>query len=126
MTQTRTVAPTPLALFVNRRLAELKIKQSEFCRLNDFDQGLLSKIQNSVVSNLSLESALRLSAGLAVSPRHILDLLDRMDLHELVFRAYEPEFIEMVEERVKSLSRRASGVNRGAALLRPKAHGKNQ
>jgi hypothetical protein len=110
MTYTRIVAPTPLALFVNRRLAELKIRQADFCRVNMFDQGLLSKVQNSVVTNLSLESVLRLAAGLSVSPKLILELLGRMDLHELILRSYEPEMSEMVNERLRnSYSQRASG-----------------
>lgn len=84
--------PTPLAVFVRRRLQELELKQSEFCRLTDFDQGLMSKIQNSVVSSLSLESALRLAVGLRVSPRVILSLTDRMDMQNLVMRAYSTDF----------------------------------
>src|SRR5262245_58078182 len=57
----RTTTPTPLATFVRERLAELEIRQSDFCRLSMFDQGLLSKIQNSVVTSLSLESVLKLA-----------------------------------------------------------------
>src|SRR5262249_38818387 len=59
---------TPLAQLVRERLAEMGVRQSEFCRLYRFDQGLLSKIQNSVITNLSLESVLRLSVGLSVPP----------------------------------------------------------
>jgi transcriptional regulator with XRE-family HTH domain len=80
--------PTPLALFVRRRLEELQLKQSDFCRLTGFDQGLLSKIQNSIISSLSLESSLRLAIGLSVSPKVIFGLTDRIDLHEMVVRAY--------------------------------------
>jgi len=79
---------TPLALFVTGRLAEMKMRQSEFCRLNQFDQGMLSKIQNSVTTNLSLESALKLAMGLSVPPAKILGLIDRPDLEELVMAAY--------------------------------------
>lgn len=125
MTHTRNVAPTPLALFVNGRLGELKIKQADFCRVNMFDQGLLSKIQNSVVTNLSLESVLRLSKGLSVSPKQILDLLGRMDLHELILKSYEPELSEMVNERLhNSYSRRAIGM--GSTPPLPKPHEGNQ
>lgn len=46
--------PTPLSLFVRRRLEELEMKQSDFCRLTGFDQGLLSKIQNSVIDRKSV------------------------------------------------------------------------
>jgi hypothetical protein len=82
---------TPLALLVRERLAEMGVRQSEFCRLYRFDQGLLSKIQNSVITNLSLESVLRLAVGLAVPPQKILALIDRMDLHDLVLQAYSKE-----------------------------------
>jgi transcriptional regulator with XRE-family HTH domain len=84
--------PTPLAVFVRRRLKELDLRQSEFCRLTGFDQGLLSKIQNSVISSLSLESSLRLAIGLRVSPKVILGLTDRMDLQDLVMQAYVTDF----------------------------------
>lgn len=79
---------TPLAVFVQNRLAELGMKQSEFCRLTGFDQGLLSKIQSSMITNLSLETALRLAIGLSVPPDEILTLIDREDLHTLITRAY--------------------------------------
>ena len=64
------------------------MKQSEFCRLTGFDQGLLSKIQSSMITNLSLETALRLAIGLSVPPDEILTLIDREDLHALITRAY--------------------------------------
>ncbi|MFL6277579.1 MAG: helix-turn-helix domain-containing protein [Blastocatellia bacterium] len=79
---------TPLAAFVQNRLAELGMKQSEFCRLTGFDQGLLSKIQSSMITSLSLETALRLAVGLSVAPDEILVLIDREDLHDLIKRAY--------------------------------------
>ncbi|HWP45390.1 MAG TPA: helix-turn-helix transcriptional regulator [Blastocatellia bacterium] len=82
------MAQTPLAIFVRGRLAELGMKQSTFCRLTGFDQGSLSKILSSMITNLSLESVLRLSIGLHVSPERILSLLDRMDLHELIMKSY--------------------------------------
>lgn len=84
--------PTPLAVFVRRRLEELELKQSDFCRLTGFDQGLLSKIQNSIITSLSLESTLRLALGLSVSPKVLFGLTDRLDLQELVMRAYALEF----------------------------------
>ncbi len=83
---------TPLAKLVRQRLTEMGIRQSEFCRAHRFDQGLLSKIQNSVITNLSLESVLRLSVGLSVPPDELLALVDRMDLHDLVLQAYNAEF----------------------------------
>jgi len=99
-TQTRTIAPTPLASFVRERLSELDIKQSDFCRLSMFDQGLLSKIQNSVVTSLSLESVLKLAVGLSVPPRKIFSLLDRMDMHDLVMKSYAGEFSDFVGDRL--------------------------
>ena len=68
MKHRRLTEQTPLAVFVQNRLAELGMKQSEFCRLTGFDQGLLSKIQSSMITNLSLETALRLAVGLSVPP----------------------------------------------------------
>lgn len=84
--------PSSLAVFVRRRLEELDLKQSDFCRLTGFDQGLLSKIQNSIITSLSLESSLRLALGLSVSPRVIFTLTDRIDMQDLVLRAYALEF----------------------------------
>jgi transcriptional regulator with XRE-family HTH domain len=99
--QTRTLTPTPLATFVRERLNELDIKQSDFCRLSMFDQGLLSKIQNSVVTSLSLESVLKLAIGLSVQPKTIFNLLDRMDMHDLVMKCYASEFSEFVGGALK-------------------------
>jgi transcriptional regulator with XRE-family HTH domain len=91
--------PTPLAVLVSRRLEELELKQSDFCRLTGFDQGLLSKIQNSVITSLSLESALRLAHGLSIPPRVIFGVTDRPDLQELVVRAYAVDFFPELSER---------------------------
>lgn len=90
----KTSEMTPLAQLVRERLSEMGVRQSEFCRLYRFDQGLLSKIQNSVITNLSLESVLRLSVGLAVPPQKILALIDRMELHDLVLQAYGKEWAQ--------------------------------
>jgi len=79
---------TPLSVFVRDRLAELGMKQSEFCRLTGFDQGLLSKIQSSMITNLSLETVLRLAVGLSVAPQKLLALIGRADLHALIREAY--------------------------------------
>jgi transcriptional regulator with XRE-family HTH domain len=81
----------PLAVFVRARLAELGMKQSEFCRLTGFDQGLLSKIQSSMISKLSLETALRLALGLSVPPERVFALIGRPDLNELIMKAYGVE-----------------------------------
>jgi transcriptional regulator with XRE-family HTH domain len=86
--QSRGIEETPLSVFVRERLAELGVRQADFCRQNQFDQGLMSKIQNSVINNLSLETVLRLSIGLSVPPEIILRLIDRTDLHDLVLAAY--------------------------------------
>ena len=91
--------PTPLAVFVRRRLEELELKQSDFCRLTGFDQGLLSKIQNSIISSLSLESTLRLALGLSVAPRVIFSLTDRIDMQDLVMSAYAVDFIPELSAR---------------------------
>lgn len=82
------IGQTQLSVFVRERLAELGMKQSTFCRLTGFDQGSLSKILSSMVTNLSLETVLRLSIGLRVSPERIFSLLDRPDLHELIVKSY--------------------------------------
>ena len=100
-TRTQNMSPTPLAMFVRERLAELEIRQSDFCRLSMFDQGLLSKIQNSVVTSLSLESVLKLAVGLSVPPQRIFNLLDRMDMHDLVIKSYAGEFSEMVTDNLR-------------------------
>ena len=86
----RRTEPSALAKFVRERLAELGMKQSEFCRLTGFDQGLLSKIQNSMITSLSIESALRLSIGLGVSPKKMFQLIDRMDLDEIASGGRHP------------------------------------
>src|SRR5215510_12257750 len=80
-----------LAVFVRARLAELGMKQSEFCRLTGFDQGLLSKIQSWMISSLSLETALRLALGLSVPPERVFELIGRPDLNELIMKAYGVE-----------------------------------
>jgi transcriptional regulator with XRE-family HTH domain len=79
---------TPLSKLVREKLAELHVKQTEFCKLTGFDQGLLSKVQNSVVTTLSLESALKLAVGLKVKPKTMLELIGRPELNELVLKAY--------------------------------------
>jgi transcriptional regulator with XRE-family HTH domain len=91
MRKTEMTGQSQLSLLVCERLQQLGLKQSEFCRHTGFDQGLLSKIQSSIITNLSLESVLRLAVGLRIPPTRILNLIDRMDLHELVLSAYEEE-----------------------------------
>lgn len=79
---------TPLAQFITERLQELGLKQVDFCRETGFDQGLLSKLQNSVISTINLESALRLADGLKVAPGQILLLLGKEDSHQLLQKLY--------------------------------------
>jgi transcriptional regulator with XRE-family HTH domain len=104
MAQTRPVAPTPLAVFVRERLAQLEISQSDFCRRSTFDQGLLSKIQNSLVTSLSIESILKLAVGLSVQPQQLFNLIDRMDLHDLVMLSYAQEFSAVVTDCLQAES----------------------
>ncbi|HKP87845.1 MAG TPA: helix-turn-helix transcriptional regulator [Blastocatellia bacterium] len=116
---------TPLAVFVRDRLAELGMKQSEFCRLTGFDQGLLSKIQSSMITNLSLETALRLAVGLSVPPEEILVLIDRPDLHALIAKAYpwtqdhtpvtNGDEIPVTVNEINRLALRAYGLGRSLA-----------
>ncbi|MCI0338088.1 MAG: helix-turn-helix transcriptional regulator [Acidobacteria bacterium] len=96
MAQNHPIFSTPLAVFVRVRLAELNISRSDFCRRSTFDQGLLSKIQNSLVTSLSIESVLKLAVGLSVPPQQLFQLIDRMDLHELVMQSYAQEFSSVV------------------------------
>lgn len=104
MAQTQQIGPTLLALFVRQRLAELEISQSDFCRRSTFDQGLLSKIQNSLITSLSIESVLKLSMGLEVPPRMVFELIDRTDLHELVMQSYAHEYLDLFNEGVDDAS----------------------
>ncbi len=79
---------TPLAQFITERLKELGLKQVDFCRQTGFDQGLLSKLQTSVITTINLESALRLADGLKVPPGNVLTLLGKTDAHNLLQRLY--------------------------------------
>ena len=92
----RRVEETPLSVFVGARLAALGMKQSEFCRLTGFDQGLLSKIQSSMISKLNLETALRLAVGLSVSPSKIYALIGRKDLNDLIAKAYPNKMVDVM------------------------------
>jgi hypothetical protein len=94
---------TPLSIFVRERLAELGVSQSEFCRLTGFDQGLLSKVQSSMVTNLTLESALRLSIGLCVSPKKVFALLGRMELHDLILTAYALDMADLASLKTEEM-----------------------
>jgi transcriptional regulator with XRE-family HTH domain len=82
------VQQTPLARFITERLRALGLKQVDFCRQTGFDQGLLSKLQTSVITKINLESALRLADGLKVPPGEILSMLGKDDSHALLQRLY--------------------------------------
>ena len=79
---------TALAQFITERLQHLSLKQVDFCRQTGFDQGLLSKLQSSVITTVNLESALKLSDGLKVPPAQILSLLGKDDAHHLLKKLY--------------------------------------
>ena len=79
---------TPLARFITDRLRQLGLKQVDFCRQTGFDQGLLSKLQSSVITTINLESALRLADGLKVAPGDVLSLLGKEDAHRLLQKLY--------------------------------------
>lgn len=126
MKDSRTIEQTQLSVFVRERLAELGMKQSEFCRLTGFDQGLLSKIQSSMITNLSLETALRLAVGLSVPPQKIFTLIGRADLHALVRRAYasmkgdqSPTGIDEAAAPVREVSQLAQRVHGMGRSLDP-------
>lgn len=82
---------TALAQFITARLRELGLKQVDFCRQTGFDQGLLSKLQTSVITTINLESALRLADGLKVPPGNVLTLLGKDDAHSLLQKLYGNE-----------------------------------
>jgi len=88
MSKRLTCPATPLAQFITERLKELGLKQVDFCRQTGFDQGLLSKLQTSVITQINLESALRLAEGLKVAPGEVLTLLGKDDAHRLLQKLY--------------------------------------
>src|SRR5436189_2522623 len=59
-------------------------------RVNHFDHGMPSKIQNSVTANL--ETVLKLAIGLPAPPEQILMLIGRRDLRELLTGTYSATF----------------------------------
>ena len=79
---------TPLARFITERLQQLGLKQIDFCRQTGFDQGLLSKLQSSVITTVNLESALRLAEGLKLPPGDVLSVLVKDDAHHLLKKLY--------------------------------------
>ena len=83
-----TYPATPLASFITERLRQLGLKQIDFCRQTGFDQGLLSKLQSSVITTVNLESALRLADGLKLPPGDVLSVLGKDDTHQLLKKLY--------------------------------------
>lgn len=88
MTKNSANSQNPLARFITERLRELGFKQVDFCRQTGFDQGLLSKLQSSVITTVNLESALKLAHGLKVPPEQVLSLLGKSDAHALLQKLY--------------------------------------
>ena len=88
MTKKSVHPATPLARFITDRLNQLGLKQVDFCRQTGFDQGLLSKLQSSVITTVNLESALRLADGLSIPPADILSLVGKTDAHLLLKKLY--------------------------------------
>ncbi|HEY0544305.1 MAG TPA: helix-turn-helix transcriptional regulator [Pyrinomonadaceae bacterium] len=88
MSKKNSVPRTPLAQLITDRLQQLGLKQVDFCRRTGFDQGLLSKLQTSVITTINLESALRLADGLQVAPGDILTVLGKTDAHILLKKLY--------------------------------------
>jgi hypothetical protein len=88
MTKKSEYPATSLAGFITERLRQLGLKQVDFCRQTGFDQGLLSKLQSSVITTVNLESALKLSDGLEVPPGQMLSLLGKDDAHLLLKKLY--------------------------------------
>ena len=88
MTRKSEYPVTSLARFITDRLQQLGLKQVDFCRQTGFDQGLLSKLQSSVITTVNLESALKLSDGLDVPPGQLLSMLGKDDTHRLLKKLY--------------------------------------
>lgn len=88
MTKKSDYPATSLARFITERLRDLGLKQVDFCRQTGFDQGLLSKLQSSVITTVNLESALKLSDGLKVPPGQLLSMLGKDDAHRLLKKLY--------------------------------------
>lgn len=68
---------TAISRFLRQRLQEMELKPTKFCQLEGFDQGLLSKLMNSRLNTVNLETALKLAIGLRVPPAKIFALFGR-------------------------------------------------
>lgn len=72
-----------LTVFIRKEIGKQAIRQSEFCRIHEFDQGLMSKLMNGIVTRISLETAIRLAKGLDCSVSDILIRSGQTDLLDL-------------------------------------------
>lgn len=66
--------PTPLSQFITTTLSQLGLRQSEFCRTHQFDQGLLSKLMSGQLQVFTLETAIKLALGLNTTVTNVLTL----------------------------------------------------
>ena len=101
-----------LSDIVNRQMAALDLTQSAFCREMDFDQGLLSKIMSGFVKRVSLESALRLSAGLWIDPCVVFEACGRPEWEELIEAVYGKKGTG----RVKRSKRKEKGLHNAESM----------
>lgn len=81
MKQTR--KQTPLSDFINSRLTALEMRQSEFCRNFNFDQGALSKFMSGQLVVMNLETAIKLALGCDTSVEYVLGLTQQTELLHL-------------------------------------------
>lgn len=79
-----TLPETELAILVRTRMEELDLRRSEFTRIHNFDQALLSKILSSHTRSVNLETALKLAIGLKVPVREILIRIEKPELYKLL------------------------------------------
>ena len=77
-----------LAELVSKHLRTKGMRQVDFCRRTGFDQGLLSKILSSVVTNLNVESALKLADGLGLPPGVVFETIGKKDVDDLLRKFY--------------------------------------
>ena len=77
-----------LGTLIRDRIRELDIRQSEFCRRYEFDQGLMSRLMTGSLKTVSLESALKLAIGLDVEPKIVFEAAGHSEWEGLIKRAY--------------------------------------
>lgn len=74
---------TPLSNFINAKLSSLQMRQSEFCRNFNFDQGALSKFMSGQLVVMNLETAIKLALAFGTSVEHLLGLTQQTELLQL-------------------------------------------